>query len=44
LVCGICNVDTQRKLLSVPDLTLKKASEIAQGSEAAAKTAKSLGG
>ena len=31
-----------RKLLSVPDLTLKKALEIAQGSEAAVKMAKSL--
>ena len=42
LVCGIRDVDTQRKLLSVPDLTLKKALEIAQGSEAAVKMAKSL--
>jgi len=43
LVCGSRDVDTQRKLLSVPNLTLKKASEIAQESEAAMKTAKSLG-
>ena len=42
LVCGIRDVDTQRKLLSVPDLTLKKALEIAQGSEAAVNMAKSL--
>ena len=34
LVCGIRDVDTQRKLLAVPDLTLKKALEIVQGSEA----------
>ena len=42
LVCGIRDVDTQRKLLAVPDLTLKKALEIAQGSEAAVNMAKSL--
>ena len=42
LVCGIHDVDTQRKVLSVPGLTLKKALEIAQGSEAAVKMAKSL--
>jgi len=41
-VCGICDVDTERKLFSVPDFTLKKALEIAQESEAAAKMAKLL--
>ena len=42
LVCGNRDVDTERKLLSAPDLTLKKALEIAQGSEAAVKMAKKL--
>ncbi len=42
LVCGLRDVDIERKLLAVPDLTLTKALEIAQGSEAAVKTAKSL--
>ena len=35
-------MDTQSKLLAVPDLTLKKTLEIAQGSEAAVKTDKFL--
>ena len=42
LVCGIREVDTQRKLLAVVDLTLKKAMEMAQGAEAAMKNSRSL--
>ncbi len=40
LVYGIRDVDIHRKLLAVPDLTLTKALEIAQRSEAAVKTVK----
>ncbi len=42
LVCGIRQMDTQRKLLAVPDLTLKKALEKSQGAKAAMMNSRSL--
>lgn len=37
LVCGIANVHMQKRLLAEPNLTLKKAVELALGMEAAVK-------
>ena len=42
LVCGINDEHTQRRLLSEPTLTFKKALEVAQGLEMAAKNARTL--
>ena len=44
LVCGLHTKANQRKLLSEAKLTLKRALELAQGMEAAERTAKSLKG
>ena len=44
LVCGLRNEAIQRKLLSEANLTLKRALELAQGMEAAERTAKSMKG
>ena len=44
LVCGIRDVNTQKKLLTIQDLTLAKAIDIAQGEEAADRNAKALKG
>jgi hypothetical protein len=42
LVCGTKDIRVQRRLLAEPDLTLKKAFEMAQAAEVAAKDAKDL--
>ena len=42
LVCGMRNAATQKRLLSEPDLTLKKAIELSQAYEAADKNAKDI--
>ncbi len=42
LVCGLCNVTTQRRLLSETDLTHTKAMELAQAIEAAEQNTKSF--
>ena len=42
LVCGIQDVSVQRRLLAEPDLTFKKAMELAQTAEMASKNAKQL--
>ena len=42
LVCGIRDAHTQRRLLAEPELTFKKAFDLAQASETAEKNAKQL--
>ena len=42
LVCGIRDASVQRSLLAEPDLTFKKAMELAQTAEMAAKNSKQL--
>jgi hypothetical protein len=42
LVCGIANVHMQKRLLAEPNLTLKKAVELALGIEAAVKNSQTL--
>ena len=42
MVCGIADGHVQRQLLAEPDLTLKKALELAQAQETAEKGAQQL--
>lgn len=44
LVCGIRDGHTQKKLLTIADLTLAKAMDVAQGEEAAERNSKALKG
>lgn len=43
-MCGMCNANMQKRLLTEADLTFKRALELAQGMEAAEKNAKTLKG